>query len=542
MTISDDMQLLRRYAAGHSEEAFAQLVSRHINLVYSAALRQVGNPHQAEDIAQSVFLTLARKARSLSPATVLSGWLYQTAWLTAANVRRTEVRRQLREQEAFMQSTADEPNSDLWQRIGPVLDEAMAALNETDRNAIVLRFFENKPMKEVGAAMGTSDDAAKMRVSRAVEKLRDFFLKRGLSLSGTGLTAAIAENSVQAAPAGLAASVAAAVGQGAVVAGTTFALTKGALQVMTWSKLSMVAGAVAIALAAVEWKQAATASRKVEQLQAQLRDQAKLRQTQEAKITKLDELNLEMKKQIQMAARHTAKARNRNSLAAAASAPKPNKLAAMFNDPAMKQILREMAAKEFRKLYGPLLAQLNLTPDQSNKFYDILIDNKMNSVVAKTDRMASGDLSGLNTLTAQTQKEADAGIQALLGDAAFAQYQDYQSGLADRVMLDRITPDFAESPLTDDQQQELLETMQEARKSVAGDNTAFSVGDSSAAMGQKLDQQEAINEEVLQQAASFLTPAQLQILGNSQSNMVAMTKAGYAMAQKMFDSQGGAAK
>src|SRR5271170_1687285 len=207
MAMSDDMQLLKEYASGNSEEAFATLVSRHINLVYSAALRRVGNPHQAEEITQAVFVILARKAPRLSSATVLSGWLYQTARLTAGNFVRTENRRQHREHEAHMQSTVNEPGPELWKQIGPVLDEAMAQLSETDRNAVVLRFFEGKPLKEVGAALGTTDDAAKMRVNRAVEKLRAFFLKRVLTLSSGGLAAAIGENSVQAAPAGLAASV-----------------------------------------------------------------------------------------------------------------------------------------------------------------------------------------------------------------------------------------------------------------------------------------------------------------------------------------------
>src|SRR6202034_855941 len=132
-----------------------------------------------EEISQAVFVILARKASRLGRATVLSGWLYQTAWLTAGNFLRTENRRQHREQEAHMQSTVNEPEPELWKQIGPVLDEAMAQLSETDRNAIVLRFFEDKALKEVGAALGTTDDAAKMRVNRAVEKLREFFLKRG---------------------------------------------------------------------------------------------------------------------------------------------------------------------------------------------------------------------------------------------------------------------------------------------------------------------------------------------------------------------------
>jgi RNA polymerase sigma factor (sigma-70 family) len=174
----DDIELLAQYARDNSEAAFATLVTRHVNLVYSTALRSAGNPHAAEEITQAVFIILARKARSLSPRTILSGWLYQTARLTAANFLRAEIRRQHREQEAYMQSLLNEPEPDVWPQIAPLLDAAMTGLGEKDRNAIVLRFFENKSLGEVGSALGASEDAAKMRVNRALEKLRKFFSNR----------------------------------------------------------------------------------------------------------------------------------------------------------------------------------------------------------------------------------------------------------------------------------------------------------------------------------------------------------------------------
>jgi len=179
----DDIALLAQYARDNSEAAFATLVTRHVNLVYSTALRSAGNPNAAEEITQAVFIILARKARSLSPRTILSGWLYQTARLTAANFLRAEIRRQHREQEAYMQSLLNEPEPDVWPQIAPLLDAAMTGLGEKDRNAIVLRFFENKSLGEVGSALGASEDAAKMRVNRALEKLRKFFSKRGIVLS-----------------------------------------------------------------------------------------------------------------------------------------------------------------------------------------------------------------------------------------------------------------------------------------------------------------------------------------------------------------------
>ena len=177
------MELLREYASRNSEEAFAALVSRHIDLVYSAALRDVGNHHQAEEVTQAVFMVLASKARSLSPGTILPGWLFQTARLTASNYLRTEIRRARREQEAYMQSNPSENPSERWQEVAPMLNDAIAGLGENDRNAIVFRFLKGKDYKEVAAALGGTEEAAQMRVSRALEKLRKMFAKRGVALS-----------------------------------------------------------------------------------------------------------------------------------------------------------------------------------------------------------------------------------------------------------------------------------------------------------------------------------------------------------------------
>jgi RNA polymerase sigma factor (sigma-70 family) len=174
MTELDDHELLAEFARNESEAAFAALIARYVNLVYSAALRFTGNPHHAEEITQAVFIILARKAGSLRRGTVLSGWLYQTARLTAANFVKGEIRRQRREQEAYMQSTLSEPETAAWEQIAPLLDEAMGRLGETDRNAIVLRFFENKTAQEVGAKLKLNEAAAHKRVNRAVDKLRKF--------------------------------------------------------------------------------------------------------------------------------------------------------------------------------------------------------------------------------------------------------------------------------------------------------------------------------------------------------------------------------
>jgi uncharacterized protein (TIGR03435 family) len=243
----EDIALLREYLERDSEEAFAALALRHVNKVYSVALRQTGNPHSAEEITQAVFVLLARKARGLGRRVILSGWLYQTARLTAVTYVRGAIRRACREQEAHMQTIVNKNESEVWPEIAPLLDAAMAGLNETDRHAVVLRYFDGKSLKEVGAALGSNEEAAKKRVSRALEKLRTFFTRHGVHSTTAIIAGTISANAVQAAPVALAKSVsAAATAQGAVAGSSTSALLKGALKLMAWTKLktAAVAGVV----------------------------------------------------------------------------------------------------------------------------------------------------------------------------------------------------------------------------------------------------------------------------------------------------------
>ena len=250
--MTDDMELVREYATRQSEPAFETLVARYVNLVYSAGLRQVADPHLAEEVTQAVFIILARKARSLGPKTILPSWLHRAACFVAADALKVRRRRAQREQEGHMQSLLNEPSpgtEDAWPQIAPLLDTAIAGLNEQERHAIVLRFFENRSLAEVGRALGANEDAARMRVNRALEKLRKFFTKRGVSSTTAIIAGAMSANSVQAAPVALAKSVTAvAIAKGAAASGSTLTLIKGALKVMAWTKAktAVVTGAVLI--------------------------------------------------------------------------------------------------------------------------------------------------------------------------------------------------------------------------------------------------------------------------------------------------------
>ena len=194
--MTDTDQLLRQYTEDRSESAFTELVTRYVDLVYSIAVRRLGgDASMAEDAVQTVFTDLARKAHLLRHDSSLGGWLHRHTCFVTSNFLRAERRRQAHERDAAeMNALHDSPDAS-WQQIAPVLDEAIDGLSAPDREAVVLRFFENHDFRSVGAALGTNEDAAQKRVSRALEKLRATLAERGVALSLTGLTASARRSS-----------------------------------------------------------------------------------------------------------------------------------------------------------------------------------------------------------------------------------------------------------------------------------------------------------------------------------------------------------
>jgi len=249
----DDMQLLQAYARNGSEPAFAELVSRRIGLVYSAALRQVGDAHLAGEITQAVFILLAQKAPKISARTLLTGWLFRTTRFAALTQIRAAAKRQQLAKELQMQTDpSPAPPDPQWEQIAPWLDEALAALGEADRQAVLLRYFDRQSLAAVGAALGVSEDTARKRTTRALEKLRRHFSRRGVASTTDIIAGNLATQTVRATPAFLAPLViAVALTKGATASASTLTLVKGTLKSMNHTQYKMaLAVGTAVLLAA----------------------------------------------------------------------------------------------------------------------------------------------------------------------------------------------------------------------------------------------------------------------------------------------------
>jgi RNA polymerase sigma factor (sigma-70 family) len=268
--MTDSHTLLAEYVRTGSETAFCELVTRYVDLVYSTALRLAeGDTHRAEDIAQVVFVDLARAARTLSCEVMLGGWLHRDTCFVAAKTLRAERRRQSRERQAVeMNALQDNPGVS-FSLIAPILDEAINELGEADRTAILLRFFEQHDYRSVGEALGSNEDAARMRVTRALDKLQGLLKRRGVTTSAATLCLVLSANAIQAAPVGLALTISTvAAFSGTTITTTTIATATKAI-VMTTIQKGLVTATLAILAGAgiYEARQASRLQNRVQSLQ-----------------------------------------------------------------------------------------------------------------------------------------------------------------------------------------------------------------------------------------------------------------------------------
>ncbi len=247
----DDTELLQEYVESRSEKAFAELVGRHLDLVYSTALRMVRESALAKDVAQAVFIQLARKARTIRSGNALPGWLYRVTHHQAANAVRAERTRRQYEMEAVDMVPSNDPSPAAWESIAPHLEEAMNTLSQQDQNAVLQRFFQGRSWREVGTALALSDDAAQKRVGRALDKLRLHLSRRGIAVSTSVIGMALAVNAVQAAPSGLASTVTTASLAGTTGAGTSTITSTLKSMLMNKTTVGILAGLIITAAVTV---------------------------------------------------------------------------------------------------------------------------------------------------------------------------------------------------------------------------------------------------------------------------------------------------
>jgi len=420
--MAEDSELLRSYAEDHSEPAFAELLHRHLNPVYSAALRRAGgDPHRAAEITQQVFLSLARHAGSLSRHTVLIGWLYTCTRNAALAAARAENRRRIREQEAYRMNQLDHPSPEGdWERLRPVLDEVMDELGGRDREAVLLHFFEGRSYGEVGARLSLAEDAARMRVNRALERMRALMGRRGIGSTTAALALALANHAVVAAPAGLAATVNGAVLASAAVGGAGTVTALGLFKLMSTTKttLGIVSGLCVLSLGTAIFE--AGEARRAQSALAQT-DEAGAAQIRgfQARVAAAEKARAAAEEALRAggpAARATAKEAEG---ARASSSRNPDDLR---KDPRYAAIWRKQQLRIIQQRYGYAFAAMKLPPDDLARLKNLLLTR----VQARLDAADAGQAAGLtgaelSTAGKQAENAVTGEISALVGDAGYAQ-------------------------------------------------------------------------------------------------------------------------
>jgi RNA polymerase sigma factor (sigma-70 family) len=441
MQLKSDAQLLREYAESGSESAFTELVTRHTDLVYSAALRQVPSSDLACDVAQNVFTSLARGSRTLAgklnPDASLAGWLCRCTRNLALNLRRDDFRRHSRERQAMENLDPSPVPAPDWGRLCPILDEAISGLNDTDHDALVLRFFKNQDLRSVGLALGVSDDTAQKRVSRALDKLREYLARHGITTTEAALAMALSANAVQAAPAGLAVTIStAALLAGTAIATTAITTTTTAIAMTTLQKTIIgVTLAAAIGTGIYEARQASI-----------LRSQNQLLRQEQAPLTaQIQQLQRERddatNRLVLLADENTALKRNppellklrgevgrlRQESASAATNSALNRLTA---NPETRKLLRDQQKLGMTTIYKDFARRLNLTSEQEDKLNDVLADNVMDNIDRITEVLRDGKTrEQMNQLFAAQDAALLEKVQALIGPDGISQYQDYTRNL-----------------------------------------------------------------------------------------------------------------
>lgn len=503
----DDSTLLRRYAAQHAEDAFAEIVRRHLPLVYSAAVRRLGgDTHRAKDVAQAVFCTVARDAQHLANHAALTAWLYAATRNAVVDEIRSDRSRRGREIEAgtMQEILADGETTTNWSRLRPVIDAVMDELGDEEREAVLLRFFEDRRFAEIGAVLGLSEDAARKRVDRALDKLRELLERRKIASTAAALGVLLSSEAIAAPPAGLAAAInGAAMATGGAAMGTTAFLTATKLKLGV-AALVIAGGAAGLvtqqrAITAVR-EQASVAEQHVAALVAENRRLSAEQTTATAERSQLLADLAALKRAVPTPPRGptiaTPVAADKAGTPAAGAAATAPALRAPSNPARLAQYQRNLA--EF-------VRQRGLTSEQADKLYAILSDWDEVS----TDFQAAIRTKGLvwtpeaQTLRNRLQQQIEVGpLTALLGHEGQRAYFDFEASSFYRALVEPVTQRLAREklPVTEEERARLVALAKANMRRIKPDPTS---------MGSEVVVEW---ESVIATAAGFLRPEQIAVM------------------------------
>jgi RNA polymerase sigma factor (sigma-70 family) len=545
-----DAQLLGAYAESRSEAAFTELVRRHVDMVYSAALRMVCGSHLAEDVTQAVFVALASNAPQLTHRAILSGWLHRTAQNIAAQTVRTDVRRRVREQEAAAMNELLSSQSDTsWDVIAPHLDAALGELNDADRDALMLRYFEKKSAAEMAGLLGISDEAAQKRVSRAVERLRELFAKRGVTVGAGGLGVVITASAVQAAPAGLVATISSAALAGTAVSTSAFVAATKTIAMTTLQKLSIGAAlTAAIGTGIYQAHQAAQLREQnqvLEQKQSTLAGDLARLQNENGRLSNLVAQTKDQNGLSQADLAELLKLRGQTGQARTAvqqleqlknSAARQNDAMPSFFTNAMMQGIK--MSEKFRRNDATaklkrMIAQLQLTDAQAGAISNIMMSRIESSSQQALNAMLHKQAPDWDSVPPVTDGSEQANVKAVLTPDQLAAYPAYEQAeattTAENSASSELTMISKDMELTQDQKDKVQAALyqydlnqQSANPGKDAVSQARATGDYASVVRLQIETQQQALQDKIKVLGDILTPDQLATYQQKQTEMIDM--------------------
>jgi RNA polymerase sigma factor (sigma-70 family) len=504
MRMIEDTELLRRYTRDASEEAFAELVRRHVNWVYATACRLAGSASRAEDVTQSVFIDLSRKSRLLTGRREPLGWLHTSTRYASAALRRTEARREHREQTAedYM-DRGDGMSSHDWSRVRPVIDEALAELSAADREVVLRRYFHGQSFPELAHTLGLSEEAARKRATRGLDKIRGRLAKRGITSALAALELALSAQAAVVAPAHLAVSVTA----GAVAAGSASLVSLWAAP-LAIGAAALVALSTAISVTVRAQAHAAHVERELLSAQRQVSETeiARLRTAQDLAAVRREHAELE--REIAEGKARLLEVCSRRGDAALGAKRADGILEAVSILDEMRPFLRQFADAFFDSIHGPLIRKLKLSGQDEIQLKEQLYPTIAVDQAPELKFILNHDGStrfAVSLKSSGTYTLDEKALEAFLGEERYAIYQDYDRTKPIRMaVVDRLASQlvFSDDPLRATQADRLLDIL------------AASTPDAEMPVPSEIDW-----DKVLSQAATVLTRPQVEMLARLSGNV-----------------------